>query len=177
MSTTKKIALGGIITAFSSVIITISNIIPMGLYSFPALAGIIIYIFSCLAGKSYALSAYTASSIISLLICTDKEAAVCFLLFLGYYPLLKAYIEKIKVKFISYLIKFVIFNAAVFFVYIVTVYVFFVPIEKFEILGINVPLFFIIILNFTFILYDYALSLFKKSYEKDIIKNITKIFK
>lgn len=177
MSKTKKTALGGLITAFSSILMISSNLIPLGLYVFPAIAGIVIYIFSCLAGKAYAWSSYVAVAIVSFILCTDKETVLCFIFFLGYYPIVKAYIEKIKLKLISYILKFIMFNVAVGIIYLILFFVFGISADEFEIFGVNVPLLFLILLNITFVMYDFSLSLFERNYKQIIVKKITKIFR
>lgn len=177
MSKSKKTALGGLVTALASVIMISSNIIPLGLYAFPALAGIIIYILSFSAGNSYAWSAYTAVSIISFIICTDKEAVLCFIFFLGYYPIIKVYFEKIKLKIIGFILKLAVFNVAVIIIYAILTFVFAISTEQFEIFGINVPILIFILFNIIFVLYDYALGVFIKRYGTFISKIVTKMFK
>ncbi len=154
MSRTKKIAVGGLVTAFSCVIMIISNIIPLGLYTFPACAGIVICILSYIAGKSYAWLSYIATAFVSFIMCTDKEAVLCFILFLGYYPLIKSYIDKIHLKVVNYIIKLVIFNVAACCLYLLMFFVFSLPEDMFEIFGVNIPIVFLIVLNVLFILYD-----------------------
>lgn len=177
MSRTKKTALGGLLTAFSSVVILLSGIIPFGSYAFPAAAGIVVYILAAVAGNSYAWSSYIAVSVVSFILCTDKEAVLCFIFLFGGYPLIKMYIEKIKIKVASFILKTAVFNISVFVIYILMLYVFLIPEEEIEIFGINLPLLFLIALNIGFILYDYMLKLFTTAYIPIIKEKINKIFK
>lgn len=177
MNTAKKTALGGMITALSAVSMLISNIIPVGMYVFPALAGILIYILSLICGKSYAWSSFAAVGIVSFILCADKETVLCFLLFLGYYPLIKSYIEKIKLKPIAYILKLAVFNSAAVGIYFLMLYVFSMSADEFVIFGVNLPLVFLVMLNIIFVVYDYALTIFNKTYCTKIVKNITKMFK
>ena len=127
MRNTQKIALGGLLTSLSTVIMVISNIVPSGMYTFPAASGVVIYMISFLAGRSYAWSAFAATSMISFVFCTNKEASLCFIMLMGYYPMLKEHIEKIKLKFVQYLLKLAVFNAAAVLMYYLLLFVFSVP--------------------------------------------------
>lgn len=177
MNTAKKTALGGLVTALSSVLMIISNIIPFGLYTFPTLAGILTYILSTACGKSYGWYSFVAVSIISFILCTDKETALCYILFLGYYPLVKEALEKIHFKLLSYFLKLSVFNASAVSVYFIMLYVFSLSEEQFKIFGINLPVVFLVMLNIIFLLYDYVLTVFNKKYCFYIIQIITKMFK
>ena len=116
MKQTQKIALSGLMTALAAVVLILSNIVPIGLYTFPAAAGIIIYILTFTVGRSYAWASYGAVSLLSLFLCADREASLCFVCFLGFYPLLKELLEKLP-KVLAYAAKVLLFNAAAVSVY------------------------------------------------------------
>ena len=175
MKQTQKIALSGLLTAFAAAMIIFSNLIPAGLYTFPAAAGIIIYILSFTAARSYAWASFTAVSILSFFLCADKEASLTFILFFGYYPMLKTLIEKIKWKPAAYLVKLAVFNAAAITIYCLLRFLFSLPEDAFEFFGINMPLIFLAVLNIVFLLYDYAISAFMKAYVPKIYNFVTKI--
>lgn len=176
MKNSQKTAVGGLFTALAGGIIIISNIFPSGMYTFPALSGIIILILYFVAGQGVAWSSYIAVSIVSFLLCTSKESALCFMLFLGYYPLLREYIVRIKIKIVCIIIKLLIFNSAAIGIYFLLLYVFSAPESEFKIFGLNLPLIFLVILNFVFFLYDITLSLFEKKYKPIIYNLVTKFF-
>ena len=175
MKKSQKIAIGGLLTAFACMIIIISNVFPSGMYTFPALSGVIILVLSFVAGQGIAWSSYIAVSIVSFLLCTSKEATLCFILFLGYYPLIRQYLQKIKLKFVRLIIKLLIFNSAASGIYFLLLYVFSLPGDEFEIFGVSLPLIFLFIMNVVFLIYDIALSLFEKKYKQTIYKFVTKM--
>lgn len=177
MNTAKKTALGGIITALSAVSMIISNLIPAGMYVFPALAGILIYILSLICGKSYGWSAFVAVGIVSFILCADKETVLCYLFLLGYYPMIKSNIEKIRLKPVNFILKLAVLNAAAVGIYFLMLYVFSMSQDEFMIFGVNLPFVFLIMLNIVFIVYDYALTVFNKTYCRKITETITKMFK
>lgn len=174
MKKSQPIATGGLLTAFAVVVMIISNFMPSGMYTFPAVSGIIVYILSFAAGRSYSWVSFAAVSILSFFLCADKQAPLCFILFLGYYPLLRETIEKIRLKAAVYIIKLLIFNAAAAVIWLLLVFIFSVPTEEFSVFGINLPVvMIIIILNLVFIIYDYALTVFFRKYKEIIYRIVT----
>ena len=168
---------GGMISALSVVLMFSSNIITVGLYILPAAAGTALYILRLISGKSCACSAFAAVSVLSLLFCTEKECALFFILFLGYYPMVREQFHKIKPKIVSLALKLVLFNAATVLIYWIMRFVFLMPAEEFEMFGIELPLIFLVLLNIVFLLYDRTLTLYEKRYAKKVIRIVTKLFK
>ncbi len=177
MKNTQKIAVGGLLTAFASVIVILSNLIPAGNFTFPAAAGVVIYILSFTAGKSVGWTSFAAVSVIGFLLCTNKEAAVCFLFLFGYYPMVKELIEKLRLRVVVYILKLLLFNAAAIAIYFLLILVFSVPADQFEFFGLNLPLLFLGLLNVVFLIYDYALTVFDRTYRNKINKFVTKLIK
>ncbi len=175
MKQTQKIAVGGLLTALAAAAVIVSNVIPFGLYMFPAAAGVVVYLLSITAGKGIAWGSFFVVSLLSFFLCTNKEAPLCFILFLGYYPLLKDKIEKLHLKVLQYLIKLLILNAACICIYYLMLFVFSMPADSFEFFGINMPLVFLLGVNLVFLLYDYALTVMLRAYGDKINKFVTKM--
>ncbi len=175
MKNTQKTAIGGLTTAFVCVIMMFANLIPIGQYAIPALAGMVIFMMSFVSGVRWGIYSFAASAVISFIICADKETAMCFVMFFGYYPLLKIALERIKVKALSFIIKLLVFNAAAMTVYWICLYIFGIN-QNFELFGLNLPLVFLLIFNIIFICYDRMLTLYEKQYRKKITKFAGKIF-
>ncbi len=177
MKQSHKIAYGGMMTAFSLLVMLASNFIPSLLFAFPAAAGIVIYTLSFVSGHGYGWISFAAVALLSLFLCTDKTVAVCFILFLGYYPLLKKTVEKLRSKVLTYLIKLLAFNAAAACSYALLTFVFSVQVftKWLSAAWMVVPL--IIGLNFVFLLYDFCLTLFFRKYEEKIYNLVTKLLR
>lgn len=110
MKNTKRIAFSGVAAALSVVIMYIA-----GITDILSLSGVLVAAFMILFiyieyGTKTALSVYAAVSIISFLILPDKFSAAVYVLFAGYYPIIKTKLEK-KPKFIAWTLKLVCFNA------------------------------------------------------------------
>ena len=177
MKKTQSIAICGLLTAFAVVVMMISNLMPSGMYTFPAVSGVIVYTAAITSGRSYSWLAYIAVSILSLFLCADKQAPLCFILFFGYYPLLKELIERIRLKAAAFLIKLLVFNAAGSVIWLLLTFVFSVPAEEFSVFGVDLPAVIIVILNIAFLLYDLALGMFFVRYKEKIYKLVTKLNK
>ena len=94
MKSTFKIALGGVMAAFCIVLMLLTAIVPIGSFALPCIAGLILLMVSYEVGISWAILIYAAVAIMSLLFVADKEAALLFTMFLGYYPILKEFLDK-----------------------------------------------------------------------------------
>ncbi len=160
MNKTKRVAFGGVISAFSLVVMLLSGVFPFAEDTCPALAGILLIALVIDFNKRTALLAYVVIALLSLLISANKESAVLFLAFLGYYPILKSSLEQIKLRVIEWILKLVIFNAAIILSYYVIVNVFGMSevlneMNEFTKYGVPVMLG---LGNITFVIYDIALT-------------------
>ncbi len=155
-----KITLGGIVAAMSLIFMFFTGVMPILAYTLPALAGAFLIVIVIELGKKWALLTYVAVSILSFFMTPDKEAAVLFALFLGYYPIIKSFLEKIKFRFLEYLSKIAIFNVSIIVSYQIIIRLFGMKelLSEFKEFGkYSIPVF-IIAANIAFILYDIALT-------------------
>lgn len=158
MNKSIRLAFCGIITALSTVLMFLTGIITIGTYTLPALSGLLLTVVVIEIGPTWAWSVYIATSVLSFFIAPDKEAALLFILFFGYYPIIKSFIEQIKNKYLSYLLKLVVFNISVIAAFYISIYLLGVPKDSFEIGGVYLPWILLGIGNITFVLYDFAFS-------------------
>ncbi|MCD8055684.1 MAG: hypothetical protein LUE25_03060 [Clostridiales bacterium] len=110
MRNTRRITLCGVITALACALMYIgaaTDIFSLTASVISAFAVLFVYIEY---GLGTGLMVYAATSIISLLICPEKFAALLFLVYVGYYPILKIRIEKIKNRVLVWAIKLISFN-------------------------------------------------------------------
>ena len=91
----------------------LTGLIPIGTYALPAIAGVLLIVAVIEIGAKWAWMIYAAVAVLSLLFAADKEAALLFVLFFGYYPVLKSFLERISNKVLSWISKFAVFNVAV----------------------------------------------------------------
>ncbi|MBQ7134274.1 MAG: hypothetical protein IJO20_07235 [Ruminococcus sp.] len=158
MKTSYKVALGGVIGALSLVLMLLTSLIPFGTFAFPAFAGMLLICVVIELGYSWAFIVYTVVSALSLLFLTDKEAALYYVVFLGFYPIIKGLIEKLRKRTPQYIIKYFVFNVCMVLAFYLSIYIFSIPKESFNLFGVYLPWVFLLIGNAVFIVYDYCIS-------------------
>ena len=177
MSKSGKIALGGLLTALGVVLMFLTGLIPIGTYALPAIAGVLLIVAVIEIGAKWAWMIYAAVAVLSLLFAADKEAALLFVLFFGYYPVLKSFLERISNKVLSWISKFAVFNVAVVACFFLAVNFLQLPEDSFTVFGIYLPWVFLILGNAVFLIYDIALSVFVATYVEKLHNRVTKTLK
>ena len=122
--TTKSIAFGGVLSGLAVILMFLTGIFPFAEYALPAMAGALLIIMVIEYGYRYALLCFFAVAVLSLLVGPNKEAAVLFAGFFGYYPILKGVLERIKRRQLEWILKILVFNMAVVLSYLAVVYLF-----------------------------------------------------
>ncbi len=154
---TKNTAVCGLMTALSVVLMMLTTIIPVFMYVIPIVTGLLVLFASDISNKKWGAGVYFSTAFLSLLLITDKEVALTYALFFGYYPLLKSFIEKIP-TFISWVLKFILFNIAAVSIGVISFYVFGVSGEEYNEFGkYTIPIL-LIMANIAFVLYDICLT-------------------
>lgn len=152
----QMIALGGVLAALAVVIMTMGSLIPVATYVCPMLCGLILFTVFRLCGRRVAWAWYGAVALLSLLLSPDKEAAAVFL-GLGYYPILKPFLDAAK---FSWLWKLIIFNTVTVILYSVLMYVIGMSqlLMEFQELGLAGLILTMILGNISFLLFDRLLE-------------------
>lgn len=107
------VALGGVLAALAVVAMNLGGLIPVATYVCPMLCAMLLQIVLKTCGDRIAWAWYGAVAILSLLLSPDKEAAAVFV-FLGYYPIVKPKLDRLKGK---WLWKGLLFNGAALLMY------------------------------------------------------------
>ena len=109
----QKIALCGVLSALSVVVLLVGNVLQIGTYAAPMLASFLLIPVLEDYGKKYALLLYAVVSLLSLFLVPDKELVLFYVLVLGYYPVLRVRLNNIRRSVLRWMAKFGCFNAAV----------------------------------------------------------------
>ena len=163
-----NIALGGVLASLAVLIMSMGTLIPVATYVCPMLCALILQLVLKICGSRIAWAWYGAVTLLSLLMAPDKEAAAVFLA-LGYYPIVKDRLERLK-KPVAWTLKLVIFNATLIAGTLVTFYLFagdtagktildaFAFVFGVEELGALITAGVLVLANVTFVVYDIALT-------------------
>ncbi len=149
-------ALGGVLAALALVIMNLGGLIPVATYVCPMLCAVLLQFVRKICGNRIAWAWYGAVAILGLLMSADKEAAAVFV-FLGYYPIVKPWLDRRKAK---WLWKGLLFNGATLLMYWLLMHLFGMNqiIEEFRGMGIGMTVVLLILGNVTFFLLDRVLG-------------------
>ena len=103
----------GMAAALCVALMLLGAVIPIAMFIAPALAGFLIATVCVECGRTMALTAYAAVSLLALLFVPDKEVALIFVFLLGYYPLAKPRFDRIRPAVLRCVCKLLLCNAAV----------------------------------------------------------------
>ena len=117
-SEARLIAFGGMMAALAVVIMCLGGLIPVATFTVPLICMLILAYVLKFCGKRIGWAWYGAVSILGLLLGPDKEAAAIFL-FLGYYPILKSRLDRMKLGIV---LKALIFNCMILLMYGALIY-------------------------------------------------------
>ena len=95
----------GMAAALSVALMLLGAVVPVLMFIAPAVASLLIATVCVECGRTMALTAYGAVSLLSLLFVPDKEVALVFVFLLGYYPLVKPRFERIRLPLVRVLCK------------------------------------------------------------------------
>lgn len=153
-------ALGGVMAALALVVMCLGGMIPLATYVCPMFCAVLLMVVLKKTSGRVAWAWYGAVSILSMLLGLDKEAAAVFV-FLGYYPILKPWLDKRR---LSVLWKLVLFNVSILAMYSVLIYVFGLAdlAAEFEELGMVMTIVTLVLGNATLFMMDVLLTLLEK---------------
>lgn len=166
ISRTLNIIRGGLFTALGLVFMYIAFLIPINSLFFGAAASAVIPICIMVSGTRYGLLVYISTALLSILLLGLRTITISYIIFFGLYGIIKYYIERLRRVSYEILLKLIFFNAALtlsFYLY--------------RLLFLNIPSYkfpvwlILAALQFVFLIYDYALTIFIYLADKYLNKN------
>lgn len=153
-----KVALGGVTTALSMVFMLIAGVTSTLVYAIPMFVGALLIVLVIETGKGFATAVYIAVSVLSLLVLGNKEAAIMYVAFFGYYPILKGIIEQYFKSFLCWIIKYIVFNMAMVVAYFTITKIFMISFEDVASFGKWALPLLLLAGNVVFAMYDVLLT-------------------
>lgn len=176
MKKSKKIAFCGVMGAVMLILMLLGNVVPVATYAVPCLAGILMMVVAEECGEGYAWILYVGVSLLGLIVIADKELMLLFVLLMGYYPMLKRHIDKLRLRPVKWVIKLGIFCAAISLMYFILLVLF--PVKEiaadFAGMGDIMLIILAVLAIFTFILFDILLDRLKIIYIKKLRPKLVK---
>lgn len=156
MKQSVKITLCAISAALSAVVIMLGYF-PYFTYAAPAVAGLFVMLPMIEIGIPYAIATYLTGSVLVFLF-AEPETKILYLMFFGFYPILKAVFEKTAKRVLEWLFKILSFSASVFLMYLVFRYLTDIDVTDFGPFGKYGAVIFLVLCYVAFVLYDIAIS-------------------
>lgn len=156
----RKIAFGGMFAALAMVIMNIGSLIPVATFVCPVLCMLILAFVTRMCGDRIGWAWYGAVGLLSVIMAPDKEAAAVFA-FLGFYPIVKPKLERIRFGLI---LKLMLFNGLILVMYALLIRVFGMAqiAAEYRELGTVMTVVTLVLGNVTFLLLDKVLTRFSK---------------
>lgn len=152
----KRMALGGVTAALAVVLMFFGTLIPVATFVIPVILCLFLDYLKPMLGVRYAVAWYFTVAILGVFIAPDKEAAAVYA-FLGYYPIIKPWLDK---KPLAILWKLIMFNIIILAMYWMLMNLFGMEVvrEEFAELGKIMTVLMLLLGNLTFILLDFILG-------------------
>lgn len=154
----------------------LTSYFPYLTYAIPAIAGLFVMVVVIELDCKWAAGAYLSSAVLVFL-SAEPESKLLYVLFFGYYPIIKAMLERCRKPLLEWPAKIILFNAAVLVVYLVLGKAIGFSMEEFGNFGRYGAYLLLAAANAVFILYDIAVSRIAMTYMYMLHPKIKKIFK
>lgn len=158
MKQSSKCAIGGIVSALSLVLMISVAIIPFLTYALPAVASVLIAFIVMEIDKKWAFGVYCAVSILGFLLVGDKEVAMMYIAFFGYYPIIKAVFESKIPTVAGWILKLLLFNVSIAAAYVIMINLMGVTVDEINEYGIIAVPVLLGMGSIAFVMYDIALT-------------------
>jgi hypothetical protein len=150
----KRISLTAMLTALAVVLLYVSALLPTMRLALVVTAGLLTAVAILESGISAGIMLFAATSLLGLFVSPMRGTVLIYVLFFGYYPILKGLIEKTRRRAAEWTMKLLLFNAAL----TIAVYAY----RTGFLTGIQIPdlavVLFYLAANAAFVVYDIGFS-------------------
>ena len=152
------VAFCGMAAGLSMVILLLGGVIPIATYAVPMLCGLLLLPILLEFGEKAAWATFFSVAALALMLDFDKEAAF-FYLFIGYYPIMKWRLDKLRPKALRIAAKITLFTVSMAVMYALLQLLFPVlaVLKDFEEMGIAASVLFLAAYILCMMLYDWLL--------------------
>ena len=152
----KKISFCAIMCALGCAILYLGSLIEVMDMSMAAIASFLVVICMIEMGGYAPVLVYASTSLLSFLLLPNKTVVLIYLMFFGFYPIIKKHLEKLG-RIWSLVLKLVTFNTLLFLYMIIAEKLLHISLEPVE-------FYLVILLNIIFFTLDFALTVFVTAY-------------
>ena len=109
----KRIVVAGVLVALSVIILYLGCAIEVLDLTMSAIVSLLVVVIVIEMGYNYAWLSYVSTSILSLVLLPQKTPAIFYMCFMGFYPIIKSYVERIGSGLVRWIVKLITGNAAI----------------------------------------------------------------
>lgn len=107
-----RIVVCGVLVALSVIFLYLGCVIEVLDLTMSAIVSLLVVVIVIEMGYKYAWLTYVATAILSMVLLPKKTPALFYACFMGFYPIIKSHVEKIKSSTLRWVVKLLIGNAA-----------------------------------------------------------------
>ena len=109
----RKMAFCGMLCALGVLLLLLGGVLAVLSYAAPVFCGLLVLCALERCGRAYAWSLYGATALLGILLCVQREGALFFAVFAGYYPMFRRFLEgRVRAKPLRLLLELLLFNGA-----------------------------------------------------------------
>ena len=109
----RKMAFCGMLCALGVLLLLLGGVLAVLSYAAPVFCGLLVLCALERCGRAYAWSLYGATALLGILLCVQREGALFFAVFAGYYPMFRRFLEgRVRAKPLRLLLGLLLFNGA-----------------------------------------------------------------
>ncbi len=149
-----RVALGGVLTALSLLLLYLATLVPSGRMGVVAVAGLVPGVGVVSGGFVTGFLCYAATGLLGFLLLPDKGCALLYVILLGLYPVLKGVIERLRKLPLELVLKLVFFNGVTSVLFFGFSKLFFPLLPEL----LHQPLYLYVAGNVVFLIYDFGVS-------------------
>ncbi len=151
---TKRVAMCAMLSALGVVVLYLGSIIEVIDISMAVIASIFAIFAVIEYGAGAAWSIYAITGILSAILLPNKFPALMYILFFGFYPIVKEKIEKLPRKIVQWALKELLFNVCLVLLMLIGNYILMIDMRAW----FAMEVIFFVLANGTFVIYDIALT-------------------
>ena len=156
MKQNSKLTLSAMMTALACAFMLLS-FFPYLTYAIPAIAGLFVMVVVIEINCKWALLSYIASALVVVFF-PEPESKMLYIFFFGFYPIIKAVVERFRKPVLEWILKYLVFNVSLVVVYFAFSKVINFSLEEFGAFGKYGAIILWALGNIVFALYDIAVS-------------------
>ena len=171
----KRISFSAVATALTVIFLYAASAFSAGKLAALGLSSLFCAVCVSCFGARYGVAQYLASAILSLLLIPNRVLVFAYILFAGYYPVVKLYIEKLDKLWAEWLLKYLFFNVILVVFYFLA-NAFFLPAmdSAVVLLAVKYMALIVVALEIIFAMYDWIIS-YMISYYHQYLRRIFRV--